>query len=189
MCPANGLASYVTYQKRFGTTQQIYDRVPYRQPFTFLAANEAKRSLKFRAEVHNGFIEELNAAKISFAVSRSIFTLFDYGTFSLEVARCVKTERRKQLRWNIYIRRNSHKHPCLAVRLALDNRSVQDYCLLPTVPDFKVDFSLSDEVIRSVAIVCPSSAAMLRFIVEQGEGWLERWVVEATQRRGTSSEN
>jgi hypothetical protein len=68
-------------------------------------------------------------------------------------------------------------------------RSIQDYCLLPTVPDFKVDFSLSDEVIRSVAIVCPSSAAMLRFIVEQGQGWLERWVFEATQRRGTSSEN
>ena len=189
MCPANGLASYVTYQKRFGTTQQIYDRIPYRQPFTFLAANEAKRSLKLRADVHNRFIEELNAAKISFAVSRSIFTLFGYGTFGLEVARCVRTECRKHLRWHIFTRKNSHAHPCLALRLAPDNRSIQDCCLLPTVPDFKIDFSLSDEVIRSVAVIRPSTAEMLRFIVEQGEGWLESWALEAIRRRGACSED
>ena len=185
MCPANGLASYVTYQKRFGTTQQIYDRIPYRQPFTFLAANEAKRSLKLRADVHNNFIEELNAAKMSFAVSRSMFTLFGYGTFGLEVARCGRTACRKHLRWRIYTRSNSHKHPCLAVRLAPDNRLIQDYCLLPTVPHFKTNFSLSEDAIRSTAIIRPSIAEMLRFIVEQGECWLESWVLKAAQRAGT----
>ena len=183
MCPANGLASYVTYRKRFGRIKQIYDLIPYRQTLTFLAADEAKRSLKFRADVHNGFIDELNAANVSFAVSKAMFTLFRYGILGLEVARCTRTEWTKNLRWRIYSRKGSHKHACLAVRLSPDNRSVQDCCLLPTIPHFKTNFSLSDEVIRSIAIIRPSTVDMVRFIVEQGDGWLESWMLKKVQRQ------
>jgi hypothetical protein len=177
ICPANGLASYATYQKRFGPMKKVYDLVPYRQPFTFLAASEGKRSLKFRADVHNRFVAELNAANVSFAVSRSMFTLFRYGIFSLEVARCARTQKSKSLRWQIYSRKDAHRHPCLAVRMAPDNRSVLDCCLLPTVPHFKTRFSFSDAVIRRTAIIRPSTAEMVAFIVEQDKEWIESWAV------------
>ena len=188
ICPANGLASYVTYQKRFGRTKQIYDLIPYRQTFVFLAAEEAKRSVKFRADVRNRFIEELNAATVSFAVSKALFTLFRYGIFSLEVARCARTQRTRELRWLIYSRKGSHEHACLAVRLSPDNQSVQDCCMLPTIPHFETNFSLSDEVIRSIAVVQPNTEAMVRFIVEQGDHWLERWVLKEIPRRSASWE-
>ena len=183
MCPANGLASHVTYRKRFGGTKQIYGLIPYRQTWTFLAVDEAKRSVQLRADVQSGFIDALNAANVSFAVSKAMFTLFRYGILGLEVARCTRTECTKELRWLIYSRKGSHKYACLAVRLSPDNRSVKDCCLLPTIPHFETNFSLSDEVIRSIAIVRPSTVDMVCFIVEQGDGWLESWMLKKVQRQ------
>ena len=58
--------------------------------------------------------------------------------------------------------------------------------MLTSRPHFKTNFSLSEDAIRSTAIIRPSIAEMLRFIVEQDEGWLESWVLKATQRTGTS---
>ena len=117
------------------------DSVP--ATFTFLAANEAKRSLKLRADVHNGFIEELNAAMISFAVSRSIFTLFGYGIFSLGGGTLWKNPVPEATFDGGYIREKTAINTrALPYGWRPDNRSFQDCCLLPTVPHFETNFSL-----------------------------------------------
>lgn len=175
ICPANGLASYMVYRKRFGSMRQVYDLVPYRLTRTFVPASEAKRSIKLRADIHNQFANELADAHLSFAVSGNLFTLFGYGMFSFEIGRCVRTEHARSLRWRVTSRRDGHKHPCLVVRLDPDNRLVHDCCLLGRIPQFKVRFSVSDDVVQSSAIIRPTTAEMVRFIAGVGESWFVNW--------------
>jgi len=175
MCPANGLASYTVYMKRFGPMKKVYDLVPYRMVRTFVPVCEANRSLKIRADVFNTFVSELCDAKVSFAVSGHLFTLFDRGILSLEVGRCVRTESGRYVRWHITARPQSHNYPCIVVRLESDNRSIRDCCLLPRVPCFKWGFDISEDIVRSSTIIRANTAEMVEFIAAQDEHWLKRW--------------
>lgn len=47
--------------------------------------------------------------------------------------------------------------------------------MLPTIPNFKTTFCLSDDAIRSSAVIRPTTADMLRFIVGGREHWPESW--------------
>ncbi len=55
MCPANGLASYMVYTKRFGSMKKVYDLVPYRIWSTDWFRNpglQTKHLLKYLRELH-----------------------------------------------------------------------------------------------------------------------------------------
>lgn len=161
--------------------KKVYDLVPYRLTRTFVPQCEAKRCIKLRADIHNRFIDELNQANVRFAMSGHLFTIFGQGMFSLEIGRCVTTEYTKSLRWSVHSRPEDHNCPCLVIRMEPDNATVRDCCLLPRVAQFKVRFSLSDEVLRRTAIIHNTSAEMVRFIAGREEHWLENWVAASTQ--------
>lgn len=85
--------------------------------------------------------------------------------FRFEVARCFQ---RKQghLRWRIYAREGSYRHPCAVARLSPGNREVQDWFLLLTVPRFAAHFSLGDPEIQACQI-CSTAEELTALITRQ----------------------
>jgi len=175
MCPANGLASFVVYRKRFGSLKKVYDLIPYRLPRSFNYGNQTRRSVAFRAEIHNRFCSELIDTKLSFAVSGHEFTVFNRGVFTLEVGKCVWLPRRRSVRWRVYSRPNSDKYPCIVVRLNEGNETVRDCCLFPSIPRTKWLFTVTQQWVGRFAIVRPTRADMAGFIAAQEPHWLQSW--------------
>jgi len=63
--------------------------------------------------------------------------------------------------------------------LDTENDGVRDCCLFPRIPRTKDYFSVSDDSVKSSAIVCATTAEMSHFIAGQPERWLETWAAEA----------
>ena len=69
---------------------------------------------------------------------------------------------------NAVSREVAQKCPCLAFRVAPDNRSVQD-CLSAA--------NDSPSSIRGEALIRPNASAMVAFIVRQNEHWIDKMVL------------
>jgi hypothetical protein len=172
------------YRKRFGSLQKLYELIPYRLTRHYDHQSESKYSMKLWAELRQRLCNDLAEAGVTFAVSEHLFTLFEHGTLTVEMARFVLTQHARRPRWRVHSRPDAYKHPCLVLRLNPDNATIQDCCLLPKIPRVKVRFSISEEKAQNAAMIWSSTAEMAMFISKQGPSWLEKWAAAQSPSYG-----
>src|SRR5208283_1988164 len=134
--PHNGLPSHATYSKRFGSLGAVYDLIGFQPKHPLPRQEDAKGSRLFRKSVEASFKNAFEAAGVPLKHRGPVLAVRGCRPFTFEVARCFQRIR-GELRWQVYCRRVSHKHPCAVARLNPGNRTVKDWVLLMQVPKFK----------------------------------------------------
>jgi len=162
-----GLASWVTYRNRFGSLRRAYELVGYHDPKDVAGVREKRRLLEMKASVVVDLVRVCASAHIPVTVSPREVAIRGREHFRFELAKCVIREG-GGLRWQIKCHPSAPKNCCLVVRLAPNNHSIWDYCLLRKVPQCKRRATMSDEAIRSAGAVERTLLEILHLIAPRG---------------------
>jgi hypothetical protein len=140
---AEDLPSSSTYSARFGSLARAYQLVGFTpdRDFRYVEVNRALR--KLHPEIIAAAIDQI--ARIGGTVDQGsqtdLLTINDEFTVSICLVRCQETAA-GTLRWHIRLDTSLNPDLIVALRMAPDNRAVQDYYILPRIelpgPDVRI---------------------------------------------------
>jgi hypothetical protein len=159
------MASSCTYAEHFGSLTRALDRTR-QEPTNGLSGVE------FRARTKRVLYDELAAmlgeAGVALTRFRYLMIITDRPPVLVDVAKCVKTKS-GLLRWEIRhpLGRRANNLTCIALRFAPDNRTRMDYLLLQPLPEARQRLQLSEERIRTIAVVKESLAEIVKVMLSE----------------------
>ena len=166
MRPHNGLPSYQTYKKRFGSLWAAYRLAGILPSQPHEWREESARSRALCNCLADEFRAAMIASKCTFQLRGRLYAIPGCRRFFFQMGRC-EHNGKGDLRWCICNLSRGQVRGCAVARLRPDNSGVQDWFLLEQLPNSVLHFSLKNPEIEATRSVRGSAAELITLLIQR----------------------